>query len=101
MSLQTDAANRSRGAGVAAVDYWLLFWVPAAPALAGAALFGASRPASSERSEPATRPPDARTMLANGSIPLPPMPQKKVESFIAGALLRQRVDDKGEIRETH
>src|SRR4051812_25860236 len=35
-------------------------------------------------------------MHANGSMPLPPMPQKKVESCIAGALLRARASDKGE-----
>src|SRR5829696_3628271 len=35
------------------------------------------RPASSERSEPATFAPLARTMLASGNIPLPPIPLKK------------------------
>jgi hypothetical protein len=43
------------------------------------------RPASSERSEPATLAPPARTMLASGSIPLPPMPLKKMGESIIGA----------------
>jgi hypothetical protein len=41
------------------------------------------RPASSERSDPDTLPPDARTIDASGSIPLPPMPLKNTgESII-------------------
>ena len=41
-------------------------------------------PASSERSEPATLAPVARTIEASGSMPLPPIPQKKmVDSVIA------------------
>jgi hypothetical protein len=41
------------------------------------------RPASSERSDPETLPPLARTMQASGNIPLPPMPLKKTgESII-------------------
>ncbi len=43
------------------------------------------RPASSERSEPATRAPLARTMLASGSIPLPPMPLKNTGELIIAA----------------
>jgi hypothetical protein len=46
------------------------------------------RPASSDRSEPATLAPDARTIDASGSIPLPPMPLKKTgESIIQAALM--------------
>ena len=37
----------------------------------------ATRPASSERSDPVTFAPVARTMEARGSMPLPPIPQKK------------------------
>jgi hypothetical protein len=49
------------------------------------------RPASSERSEPVTRAPLARMMQASGSIPLPPIPLKKMGlSIIAAALLRAR-----------
>ena len=33
-------------------------------------------------------------MQARGSMPLPPMPQKKVESFIGGALLNPAGHDK-------
>jgi hypothetical protein len=43
------------------------------------------RPASRERSEPETRPPEARTMLASGSMPLPPMPLKKTGVSIIAA----------------
>jgi hypothetical protein len=46
------------------------------------------RPASSERSDPETLPPLARTMQASGNIPLPPMPLKKTgESIIRAALI--------------
>ena len=46
-----------------------------------------SRPASSERSDPATRAPRARRIEAKGNIPLPPIPQKKyVELLIVAAL---------------
>ena len=39
--------------------------------------FCASRPWSSDRSEPSTEQPLARRIRASGNIPLPPMPQKK------------------------
>ena len=39
--------------------------------------FSAVRPWSRERSEPSTTCPRARRIIANGNIPLPPIPQKK------------------------
>jgi hypothetical protein len=42
------------------------------------------RPASSERSDPETFAPPARTIEASGSIPLPPIPLKKTGESIMG-----------------